>query len=307
MKRSAAKPAAPWPVAQAAPVAATHRSLERGLAAIELLAASGGTVSLADAARRLGLHRSTTYHLLQSLTAMGWLRQVDTTRGYELTERLFRLTGSRWSVEQLGDIAQPFLEELTRATGEGSSVAAWIRGIVTIAAKREPSGVVRIVQDVGSTRQLYCTAVGKALAAWLPASEVRAALAKMRLEALTPKTITTRAAFDAELARIRAQGYAIDDEEQYQGLRCVAMPVFCYSGEVIASMCVVGPKHRMTNRKLQEVRAPLAALARRMSERLGADPESQRTAPLIASRDRGAAPEPRRKRASSARSRPASA
>jgi DNA-binding IclR family transcriptional regulator len=263
------------PVVSAAvpqPASATHRSLERGLAVIELLAASGGTVSLADAARRLGLHRSTAYHLMQSLAAMGWLRQVEVTRGYELTEKLFRLTGSRWSVEQLGEIAQPFLDELTRATGEGTSVAAWVRGSVTIAAKREAAGPVRVVQDAGSTRQLYCTAVGKALAAWLPPSEVRAALAKTKLEALTPKTITSRARFEAELRRVRAAGYAIDDEEQYLGLRCVAMPVFCYSGEVIASMCVVGPKHRMTNRKLAEVRVPLARLARRMSERLGAGP-----------------------------------
>ena len=68
---------------------------------------------------------------MQSLAAMGWLRQVEATRGYELTERLFRLTGSRWSVEQLGEIAQPYLEELTRATGEGTSVGAWIHGSVT--------------------------------------------------------------------------------------------------------------------------------------------------------------------------------
>lgn len=268
MKHGAALPAAARP--REPEQAATHRSLERGLSVIELLAASGGTVSLADAARRLGLHRSTAYHLMQSLTSMGWLRQVESTRGYELTEKLFRLTGSRWSVEQLGDIAQPFLEELTRVTGEGTSVAAWIHGTVTIAAKREPGGPVRVVQDVGSTRQLYCTAVGKVLAAWLPPSEVRAALAKTRMERLTPRTITTRAAFDAELERVRAAGYAVDDEEQYLGLRCVAMPVSCYSGEVIASMCVVGPKHRMTNRKLQEVRGPLGVLARRMSERLGA-------------------------------------
>jgi DNA-binding IclR family transcriptional regulator len=249
---------------------ATHRSLDRGLAVIELLASSGGTVSLADAARRLGLHRSTAYHLMQSLSASGWLRQVEPSRGYELTEKIFRLTGSRWSVEQLGEVAQPFLEELTRLTGEGTSVAAWIRGTVTIAAKREASGPVRIVQDVGSTRQIYSTAVGKALAAWLPASEVRAALARTRMERLTPKTITTPARFEAELRRIRAAGHAIDDEEQFLGLRCIAMPVFCYSGEVIASMCVVGPKERMTNRKLMDVRVPLERLSRRMSERLGA-------------------------------------
>jgi IclR family acetate operon transcriptional repressor len=89
------------------------------------------------------------------------------------------------------------------------------------------------------------------------------------MEALTPKTITTPAAFQAELRRIRTAGYAIDDEEQYEGLRCIAMPVFSYSGQVIASMCVLGPKHRMTHQKLATVRRPLATLSRKLSQRLG--------------------------------------
>jgi len=76
-------------------------------------------------------------------------------------------------------------------------------------------------------------------------------------------------ALDAELRRIRAAGYAIDDEEQHEGLRCIAMPVFCYTGQVFASMCVLGPKHRMTHQKLHAVRATLSALSSRLSERLG--------------------------------------
>jgi DNA-binding IclR family transcriptional regulator len=70
--------------------------------------------------------------------------------------------------------------------------------------------------------------------------------------------------------RIRADGYAIDDEEQYEGLRCIAMPVFCYTGQVFASMCVLGPTHRMTRQELLAVRGPLATLSRTLSERLGA-------------------------------------
>jgi IclR family acetate operon transcriptional repressor len=250
--------------------AATHRSLERGLAVLEAVASAGGPASLAETSRRLGLHRSTAHHLMRSLVALGWLRQDARSRSYELTTKVYRLTGRRWSPEQIGAIAQPFLEELTRETGEGSSVAVWHDGSVSIAAKHEASGPVRVVQDVGSTRPMYCTAVGKALAGWLPESEVRAALSATPMKALTPKTITTRRAFEAELARIRASGYAIDDEEQYLGLRCIAMPVFCYSGEVVASMCVLGPKQRMTARKIQAVRAPLARQARLLSLRLGA-------------------------------------
>lgn len=236
---------------------------------LEAVATSTGPVALADTARRLGLHRSTAHHLMQTLVGLNWLQQDEATRGYSLSPKMHQLTGRRWSAEQLGTIAQPFLEQLTRETGEGTSVAAWIEGIVTIAAKNEADGPVRVVQSVGGERPIYCTAVGKALAAWLPLNEVRAAVARVPMQALTPKTITTPEAFEAELRRIRTAGYALDDEEQYLDLRCIAMPVFCYTGQVVASMCVVGPKHRMTYQKLQTVRGPLAAHARRMSERLG--------------------------------------
>lgn len=248
---------------------ATHRSLERGLAAIELLAAAGSTLPLAEIARRLGLHRSTAHHLLQTLVALGWLRQEAESRGYALSARPYQLTGRRWSAVQIGEIAQPLLERLTRETGEGSSVATWVDGIVTIAAKREHDGPVRVVQDVGGTRPVYCTAVGKAIAGWLPRAEVLAALARQPMVALTPKTITTVPGFEQELRRIRQAGYAIDDEEQFEGLRCIAMPVFCHTGEVVGSICVVGPKHRMTHQKIASVRAPLGQLARELSQRLG--------------------------------------
>lgn len=264
-----AHPARTDPAHRAGGPAATHRSLERGLAAIELVAAAGSPLALAEIARRLGLHRSTAHHLLQTLVALGWLRQEEDSRGYALSARPYQLTGRKWSVAQVGEIAQPLLEKLTAETGEGSSVAAWVDGIVTIAAKREHDGPVRVVQDVGGTRPVYCTAVGKAIAGWLPRAEVLAALAREPMVALTSKTITTVPAFEQELRRIRNAGYALDDEEQFEGLRCIAMPVFCHTGEVLGSICVVGPKHRMTHQKIASVRAPLGKFARELSQRLG--------------------------------------
>ena len=253
----------------------THRSLERGLAAIELMAAAGAPIALTEAARRLGMHRSTAHHMLQSLVALGWLRQEEESRSYMLTSKLHALTGRRWSGAQIGEISQPYLERLARETGEGTSVAAWINGTVTIVAKREADGPVRVVQDVGAVRPMYCTAVGKAIGAWLPREEVLAALASEPMTRLTPKTITTVAGFETELRRIRNAGYAIDDEEQFEGLRCIAMPVFGYSAEVIACVCALGPRQRMTHQKLLAVRTPLAAIAQELSERLGHVPALQ--------------------------------
>jgi DNA-binding IclR family transcriptional regulator len=247
----------------------THRSLERGLAVLEWLAAEGRPLSLSDTARQFALHRSTTHHLLQALVRVGYLQQDRDTRSYTLTQKLYQLTGRAWPAELIGEMAQPLVEELTRRLAEGSSVAVWRDGQVRIVAKCETDGPVRVVQDVNAQRPLHCTAVGKALAAWMSPSSLRAALSGNPLARHTPKTIVTQAALEAELRRIRNAGYAIDDEEQYEGLRCIAMPVFSHTGDVVASMCVVGPKHRMTHQRLLLVRAPLAEASARLSKRLG--------------------------------------
>ena len=247
----------------------THQSLERGLRLVEAVALNGAQTSLAEAARRTGLHRSTAHHLLQTLVSLGYLRQDAETRGYELAAKPFQITGRTWSPEQLAAIAQPALADLTRRSGEGSSFSAYRDGAVTVVAKREHDGPVRVVQDVGARRPLHCTAVAKAILPWLPAPELTGLIARIRFERYTAKTIVTRSAFQAELRRIRSTGHAIDDEEHIEGIRCIAMPAFGHSGQVLGSICTLGPKSRMTYQKLRELRQPLGELSARLSQRLG--------------------------------------
>jgi len=249
----------------------THQSLERGLRLVETVAANGALTSLAEAARRTGLHRSTAHHLLQTLVSLGYLRQDGETRGYELAAKPFQLTGRTWSPEQLATIAQPCLAELTRRSGEGSSFSVYRDGAVTVVAKREHDGPVRVVQDVGARRPLHCTAVAKAILPWLPAPELAGLVARTRFARHTPKTIVTRAAFEAELRRIRASGHALDDEEHIEGIRCIAMPVFSHTGQVLGSICTLGPKSRMTYQRLRDLRALVGQLAAQLSSRLGYD------------------------------------
>jgi DNA-binding IclR family transcriptional regulator len=258
----------PSGVAEAARM--THRSLERGLHVLEVIAASGGLISLAEISRRTGLHRSTGHHLLQTLVGTGYLRQDAATRSYELSPKLFQLTGRTWTPEQLGVIAQPIVAELARLTGEGASLAAYRDGVVKIVAKCDHEGPVRVVQDVGAERPIHATAVGKAIVAFLPAAELEGLLARLTYERYTPRTIVQRNELEAELRRIRASGCANDDEEHVEGIRCVAAPVRIYSGQVVASLCTLGPKNRMTRVRLRELHEPLLRLATAISERLGA-------------------------------------
>jgi IclR family acetate operon transcriptional repressor len=141
--------------------------------------------------------------------------------------------------------------------------------VITIVAKRESDGPVRVVQDLGAERPVHATAVGKAIVAWLPATELAGLLSRTRFDRFTSRTITSRSAFEAELRRIREGGFAFDDEEHHEGIRCIAAPVFAFNGQATASLCAVGPKSSMTRQKLRDVRAPLRALARMLSERLG--------------------------------------
>lgn len=248
----------------------THRSLERGLNMLQVVAANGGPVALVEIARRTGLHRSTSHHLLQTLVGLGYLRQDPATRSYELSAKLFQLTGRTWTPEQLGTIAQPIVAELARLSGEGASLAAYRDGVVTVVAKCDHDGPVRVVQDIGAARPIHATAVGKAIAAFLPPPELKGLLAGLTYERYTPRTIVGRQALEAELRRIRAAGCANDDEEHIEGIRCVAAPVRVYTGQVVASLCTLGPKSRMTRQRLRELRAPLLDLASAVSQRLGA-------------------------------------
>jgi IclR family transcriptional regulator, acetate operon repressor len=136
-------------------------------------------------------------------------------------------------------------------------------------AKRESDGPVRVVQEVGARRPLYCTAVGKVLAAWLPDHEADGIIARTVFEKKTARTITTAAAFRQELARIRATGFAFDNEEHVAGIRCIATPVRDHSGAVCASLCVVGPASRLPRPRLLDIRKLLAAVAADLSARLG--------------------------------------
>jgi len=247
----------------------THQSLKRGLRIMEAISVIGGSATLAEVACKTALPRSTAYHLLRALVEFGYLIQDSGARAYTLSPKLFRLTGSAWTKEQLADIAMPFLDTLSRRTGEGASLAVLRDGVVTIIAKREPEGPVRVVQEVGATRPLHCTAVGKVLAAWLPEKELDGVISRTVFQQKTARTIASPIAFRQELARIRTTGFALDNEEHIEGIRCISTPVRDYSGAVRAALCIVGPTNHLPGRRLPEIREVLATVCTHLSARLG--------------------------------------
>ena len=247
----------------------SHRSLERGLRIMEVISDFGGSASVSAITRKTGLPRSTVHHLLRSLIDFGYLLQGGEAQPYKLAPRLFKLTGRTWTQKQLAEISLPFIDELSRCTGEGTSLAILSEGVVSVVAKRDSADPVRVVQRVGTMRPIYCTAVGKILAAWLPERELDDIIDHIIFERITANTITAPADLRQELARIRTNGFAVDNEEHIEGIRCVAAPVRDHSGKVCAALCILGPKNRFAPRRRKELRGTLMEVAERLSLQLG--------------------------------------
>ena len=242
---------------------ATVQSVDRALLLLELLAASGGRLAISDLAARSGLSLGTVHRLLQSLTARGYVRQ-DLDRRYALGTALLPLGDA--AARLLSSWAMPLLAQLAEQCGETSNLAVLEDDHVIYVAQAPGRHRMRMFTEVGRRVLPHSTAVGKVLLAWQDEEQVSRVLTRLGLPARTPSTVTTPAAFAAELAEVREHGWAVDDEEEELGVRCMAVPVGPGPGAV-AAVSVSAPASRLevgqpdVVRALQRVAAELAGSA----------------------------------------------
>ena len=245
------------------------QSLNRGLQILESIAAKGASVPLSQVCREAGLNRSTAHHLLQTLTARGYLVQDDSSRAYRLGPAAFRLASASWSESQLAEMAAPVLRGLVRKTGETANLAVRKGDHAVLVETVDGEGALRVVDRVGAARPIYCSAIGKVLLATTPGEEREAILRRLKLKRIGPRTITNRRQLRCELARVAARGYAFDDEEMAPGVRCIAAPVYAFSGQVIAAVGIAGPAARLSRDRLRRFVSLLAGAVDTLSWRLG--------------------------------------
>jgi IclR family transcriptional regulator, acetate operon repressor len=186
-----------------------------------------------------GLAKSTTSRLLLALERNGLVRRDD--HGRFLPGEMFVSFAWRGGAEAgLIAVAQPFLEKLGKASGETVNLGVTSNGMVEQIAQVDSTFLIGGTNWVGMSVPLHCSALGKVLLAF------GAAVLPSRLERRTDKTITNEAALKANLATVRARGYAVTDEELEPGLMAIAAPVYGYDGAVVAALSVSGPTTRMT-------------------------------------------------------------
>ena len=243
--------------------------LDRALAALAILANSSSDCSLAELCPALKLHKSTVHRLMMVLEQHRLVVKSPETGRYRLGLRLYELGSRAIDGLDLRGRARPYLDRLQDEFGETVFFCILDEGQVFYVDKVESQRSVRTACTVGSRAPAYCTAVGKAMLAELPDAEVSKIVRRWGLKPVTANTITTASELKTELKAVRARGYAIDDEEKEEGLRCVGAAVRSHSGKLAAAMSVSGPAFRMTKERVPEIGRGLMEAASRLSAELG--------------------------------------
>jgi DNA-binding IclR family transcriptional regulator len=247
---------------------ARQSTVERALALLQYLARHSGEHGVRALAIALHLSPSTTYRLLETLEARGFVHQNRQTDRYSIGVAAVQLGIAALGALDLSAVAPPYLRDLVTATGESAFLAVLDDTEVVYLLKEEGRHAIRTTARLGSRRPLHCTGLGKALLAALPDVDAAALLARAGMPAWTAHTITDPAVLLAQLAEVRARGYATDREEVEEGLACVAAPIRDYRGATIAAISMAGPVARVLPRE-ELFGRQVAATARQISTALG--------------------------------------
>ena len=244
------------------------QALDRDFAVLYLLGESETPLGLAQVAASLKLHKSTAHRFLMVLERH---HMVERTTGgkFRLGLRLFDF-GNR-AIEQydLRDRAQPHLRRLVAETEETAHLCILEQAHVIYIDKIEPTRSVRMITRVGASNPVHCTSVGKAMLAFLPEERIADVIRRTRFERFTSRTIATAEALKTEIEKTRRRGYAVDDEEFEEGLRCIAVPVLDAQRFPVAAVSVSGPSFRVTAQKLPAIANQLLQCVRGISVDMG--------------------------------------
>jgi len=246
------------------------QSIGRAFAILEEVARNRDGIGLADLSKKVGLHNSTTFHLVKTMVSLGYIRQLKDSKRYRIGRPLFALAASALDEMEMVSMAMPVLDDLSRATGESSHFATRMSDAVVVMARTPGPGAFQLTDRVGVVRPAYCTALGKVILAALRPDQLDRYLERVELKSLTTKTITNAQRLRRELQEIRRSGIAIDDGEFDTEMRCAAMPVNDFSGQVVGAIGISGPVWRLSIQALQTKARDLLEAAKSLSEAFGA-------------------------------------
>ena len=248
-----------------------NKAVSRALKIIELLSRSKMNLRLQQIAQETDLPESTALRLLNTLKATRYVQQDPNTKQYYMTFKipyLGQLISSKMSIRE---VVRPYLQNLSETCKESSClVVEQDSEALYVDYAEGPDNMLKTLHLIGHVAPLHCTGVGKLLLQNYSKSELDFYVEKTGLAPLTSNSISDKEALIRELKKIRTEGWAIDDEECEEGVRCVAAPILDQMGSVIASISVTGPASRITPERVPGIRDHVMKTAAEVSRIYGA-------------------------------------
>lgn len=246
-------------------------NLERALHIMEHMAVEGTPLGISAIAEALGYPKNSVFRIVTTLHAHGYLRRDNGSKQFTLGPKLLTLGYAAVQEGQLVERAVDVMREIRDQADETTMVGVIVdhEGIVL---EHVPSNQqVKVVVAVGSRFPLHTAAPAKAILAYMNPTQRDAILNRITYPKMTATTLCSARAFAAELDATRERGYAVDNGEHNEGIRCVAAPVFRQGGEPVAAIWVTGPSFRISEEDFPRLGRIVAHGAQRVSRRLGCD------------------------------------
>lgn len=247
------------------------QSLDRALDVLGCIAAGSG-LTLTEIADDLGQSPATIYRILTTFAARGALEIDPATQEWYVGPSSFRIGSAFLRRSGMVERARPMMRILMVETGETANLGVENDQQVLFLSQVETHENIRAFFPPGAQSPMHASGIGKALLAHAGADRIERYIKRKKLSRFTENTINDPEALRAELARIKAQGYAFDDEEKSIGMRCVAVPVFNGFGETVAGLSISGPSARLTLDRIGFVSGAVIKQANVLSQSLGYEP-----------------------------------
>jgi IclR family acetate operon transcriptional repressor len=248
------------------------QSLVRALSLLNRIAETqAGSATLTDLAQQVGLAPSTAHRLLTTLEQERYVRFDPDGKLWSIGVQAFVSGCSFIRTRSLAASARNHMRLLMEDVGETVNLAVEDQGEAVYLAQVECRQMMRVFARPGSRVPLHCSGVGKAILSALPGKSLAKILHRHGMPRLTVKTITTPQALAENLERVRAIGYALDDEEHAVGLRCIAAPVFDETGDCIGAVSTSGPMARIGDERIHQLGEIVLLAAKAISAEMGGD------------------------------------
>jgi IclR family KDG regulon transcriptional repressor len=245
------------------------KSLQRALNILDLFDEQAADLGITEIADTVGLHKSTAAGLVYTLEYNGYLAQDPETRKYRLGFKLVERASTLLDQLDVRNVALPYLQELRAWCNESVNLAVRDGGQIVYIERVTSSRTLGMRAKVGYRAPLHCTALGKAILSGMAPDEVDGLIAEHGLPAVTVHSITDRAQFLEELARVREQGFAVDNQENEIGICCVAAPIFDHTDCPVSAVSVSSPILRLPLSDVPRYGQKVMEAANSISSRLG--------------------------------------